>query len=138
LDFDFRRAFQSFKDAVAMLANQVYEAIFEGLGDDIEKKLPGIPWLAMCVNYYPRCPDPSVTYGSTPHRDAGSLTILLQDDVPGLWFQKNNEWIQVKPLANAFVVSIGDQVEVYQTPQFMQLSNRLYVIMLLHNMDIRL
>ena len=73
----------------------------------------------MCVNYYPRCPDPSITYGSTAHTDGGSLTILLQDDVAGLWIQKKNEWVQVKPLANSFVVNIGDQVEVYPTSWFM-------------------
>ncbi|THU68031.1 hypothetical protein C4D60_Mb05t30960 [Musa balbisiana] len=37
------------------------------------------------VNYYPRCPQPELTLGLSPHSDPGGLTVLLADDcVKGL------------------------------------------------------
>ncbi|MCL7032594.1 hypothetical protein MKW94_018834 [Papaver nudicaule] len=67
----------------------------------------------MRMNYYPPCPQPEQVIGLTPHSDAGGLTILLQlSEVDGLQIKKNNVWLNIKPLPNAFVVNIGDILEV--------------------------
>lgn len=44
------------------------------------------------------------------HSDYGSLTIVRQEDAPGGLQVRNRdgEWVDVKPLAGAFVVNIGD------------------------------
>ncbi|KAI3831883.1 hypothetical protein MKX03_022255 [Papaver bracteatum] len=66
----------------------------------------------MRMNYYPPCPQPEHVIGLTPHSDAGGLTILLQlNDVDGLQIRKDNIWLPIKPLPNAFVVNIGDTLE---------------------------
>lgn len=65
------------------------------------------------VNYYPPCPEPDKVIGLTPHSDSTGLTILLQvNDVEGLQIKKDGKWVSVKPLPNAFVVNVGDILEV--------------------------
>ncbi|URE07237.1 hypothetical protein MUK42_19740 [Musa troglodytarum] len=67
----------------------------------------------MAINYYPKCPQPQLTYGLPAHTDPNALTILLPDpDVAGLQVLKDGRWIAVDPLANAFVINIGDQLQV--------------------------
>lgn len=68
------------------------------------------------VNFYPKCPQPDLTLGISPHSDPGGLTILLPDDhVSGLQIHKDDRWIPVKPLPNAFIINLGDQLQVYLT-----------------------
>ncbi|KAI3972477.1 hypothetical protein MKW92_004648 [Papaver armeniacum] len=66
----------------------------------------------MRMNYYPPCPRPDLVTGLTSHSDFGGLTILLQlNDVEGLQIKKEERWISIKPLPNAFIVNIGDVLE---------------------------
>lgn len=68
---------------------------------------------SMRMNYYPPCPQPEQVIGLTPHSDAVGLTILLQvSQVEGLQIKKDGMWVPVKPLPNAFIVNIGDILEV--------------------------
>ena len=65
------------------------------------------------MTYYPPCPQPERVVGLRPHSDAGGLTILLQvNGVEGLQVKKNGVWIPVNILPDAFVVHIGDAMEV--------------------------
>ena len=66
------------------------------------------------INYYPPCPQPERVIGLKAHSDLGGLTILLQvNGIEGLQIRKDGMWIPVKPLPNAFVINIGDMLEVY-------------------------
>ena len=66
------------------------------------------------VNFYPKCPQPDLTLGLSPHSDPGGITLLLPDEnVPGLQVRRGNNWITVKPVPNSFIVNIGDQIQVY-------------------------
>lgn len=68
---------------------------------------------SMRMNYYPPCPEPEMAIGFTPHSDADALTILYQlNETDGLQIRKDGNWVAVKPLENAFVVNIGDMMEV--------------------------
>lgn len=65
------------------------------------------------VNYYPKCPQPDLTLGLSPHSDPGGMTILLPDEnVAGLQVRRNDSWVTVKPAPNAFIINIGDQIQV--------------------------
>lgn len=65
------------------------------------------------VNYYPPCPQPERVIGLKSHSDSGGLTILLQvNDIEGLQIRKDGLWIPVQPLPNAFIINIGDMLEV--------------------------
>ncbi|MBV8534924.1 MAG: isopenicillin N synthase family oxygenase [Alphaproteobacteria bacterium] len=64
-----------------------------------------------CVHYpaQPVEPEPGqMRYG--PHSDYQGLTILRQDDAPGglQARTKSGEWIDVRPVAGAYVINIGD------------------------------
>ena len=68
---------------------------------------------SMRMNYYPPCPDPHQVIGLTSHSDAVALTILLQvNEVEGLQIKKDGKWVSIKPLPNAFIVNVGDILEV--------------------------
>lgn len=68
---------------------------------------------SMRMNYYPPCPQPDMATGFTAHSDADALTILFQlNDTEGLQIRKDGRWVPVRPLPNAFIVNVGDIMEV--------------------------
>jgi isopenicillin N synthase-like dioxygenase len=69
----------------------------------------------MRVNFYPRCPQPELTLGVAAHSDPGGMTMLLVDDhVRGLQVRSpdDGKWITVDPVPDAFIVNVGDQIQV--------------------------
>lgn len=94
---------------------KLLEAISESLGLEkkyiIDKQL-GKHAQHMAINYYPPCPEPELTYGLPGHKDGNLITILLQDDVPGLQVLRNGKWLAVHPIPNTFIINIGDQMQV--------------------------
>ncbi|RZC43820.1 hypothetical protein C5167_036770 [Papaver somniferum] len=67
----------------------------------------------MRMNYYPPCPQPERVIGLTSHSDGVGLTILLQlNEVEGLQIKKEDKWVSVKPLPHAFIINIGDILEI--------------------------
>lgn len=91
--------------------------ISSNLGVDSEKMESmfddGIQGVRM--NYYPPCLQSNRVIGLTPHSDAVSLTQLLQvNEVQGLQIKKNGKWVPVKPVVGAFIVNVGDIIEVLQ------------------------
>lgn len=97
------------------LAAAIYEGVEKALGMK-EGELTAVfkdGNQSMRMNYYPPCPEPEKVIGLTPHSDAVGLTILLQiNEVEGLKIKKDGNWIPVTPLPNAFIVNIGDIMEV--------------------------
>ncbi|KAJ8477801.1 hypothetical protein OPV22_021528 [Ensete ventricosum] len=80
------------------------------------------------VNYYPRCPQPDLTLGLSPHSDPGGLTILLTDDhVKGLQVRKGGSWITVEPIPDALVVNVGDQIQVLTNGTYKSVEHRVVV-----------
>ena len=71
---------------------------------------------SMRVNYYPKCPEPELTLGLSSHSDPGGITLLLVDEnVKGTQVRKGNTWVTVQPIPCAFVVNVGDQIQVILT-----------------------
>jgi isopenicillin N synthase-like dioxygenase len=80
------------------------------------------------INYYPSCPNPESPEGTeTPssghmgvnhHTDAGAVTILLQDQQPGLEVFHDGEWHLVPPVEGALVINIGDIVQVWSNDRY--------------------
>ncbi|KAK9945093.1 hypothetical protein M0R45_010624 [Rubus argutus] len=98
---------------VRKVALNILELISEGLrlgseyfNDELSQETQ------LVVNYYPPCPDPSLTLGITKHCDPQLITILLQGDVSGLQVFKDGEWIDVEPLPHGLVVNIGYQLQI--------------------------
>jgi len=80
------------------------------------------------VNFYPKCPQPDLTLGLSSHSDPGGMTLLLPDaDVPGLQVRKNNSWITVKAAPHAFIVNMGDQIQVLSNAVYKSIEHRVIV-----------
>ncbi|CAJ2648258.1 unnamed protein product [Trifolium pratense] len=80
---------------------------------------------SMRFNYYPPCPKPENVIGLNPHSDAAALTILLQaSDIEGLQIRKDGQWISIKPLTNAFVINIGDILEILTNGIYRSIEHR--------------
>ena len=77
------------------------------------------------MTYYPPCPQPDLVIGGTPHSDAAGITILLQvNDVEGLQVKRDGVWIPVNFLPDAFVVNVGDILEVRPPHHFLKLKKK--------------
>ncbi|KAG6594510.1 Protein SRG1, partial [Cucurbita argyrosperma subsp. sororia] len=80
------------------------------------------------MNYYPPCPQPELVIGLNNHSDASGLTILLQvNEMEGLQIRKDGRWIPVQPLPNAFVVNIGDILEIVTNGIYRSIEHRVTV-----------
>ncbi|OVA19915.1 Oxoglutarate/iron-dependent dioxygenase [Macleaya cordata] len=117
----------SFRDDVAEYCTSVrglvlrlLEAISESLGlrRDYIDKVFNKHGQHMAINYYPPCPEPELTYGLPGHTDPNAITILLQDDVPGLQVLRDGKWIAVHPIPNTFIINIGDQIQVISNDRY--------------------
>ncbi|KAF3449247.1 hypothetical protein FNV43_RR09975 [Rhamnella rubrinervis] len=111
------------------LVLRLLEAISESLGlkpDHIAKSL-GKHGQHMALNYYPPCPQPQLTYGLPAHTDPNLITVLLQDDVPGLQVLSNGNWVAINPIPNTFTVNIGDQIQVLSNDRYKSVLHRAVV-----------
>ncbi|XP_062119481.1 S-norcoclaurine synthase 1-like [Humulus lupulus] len=80
------------------------------------------------INFYPPCVQANKVMGLTPHSDATGLTLLLQvNDVQGLQIKKNGKWILVKPVPDAFIVNIGDVIEIMSNGEYKSVEHRAVV-----------
>ncbi|MED6118179.1 Protein srg1 [Stylosanthes scabra] len=82
----------------------------------------------MRMNYFPPCPQPEKVAGLNPHSDTIGLTILLQvNEVDGLQIKKDGIWVPIKPLPNAFVINIGDMLEMITNGIYRSIEHRVTV-----------
>ncbi|KAE8725644.1 Detected protein of confused Function [Hibiscus syriacus] len=109
---------------------QLMKLIAKNLGTDPEKllsffedEIQGIK-----LNYYPPCPEASKVLGASPHSDTTALTLLLQvNEVEGLQFNRNQKWVPVKPIPNAFIINIGDVLEILSNGEYKSVVHRAVV-----------
>ncbi|XP_075501713.1 protein LATERAL BRANCHING OXIDOREDUCTASE 1-like [Primulina tabacum] len=83
----------------------------------------------MRLNYYPPCPAPQLALGLGRHKDAGAMTILAQDDVGGLEVKRkaDGEWVFVKPIPDAYIVNVGDLIQVWSNDRYESVEHRVKV-----------
>ncbi|BBH09509.1 2-oxoglutarate and Fe(II)-dependent oxygenase superfamily protein [Prunus dulcis] len=81
------------------------------------------------LNHYPPCPSPRLALGVGRHKDGGALTVLAQDDVGGLEVKRktDGEWIRVKPTPNAYIINVGDVIQVWSNERFESVEHRVMV-----------
>eukprot|EP00253_Pinus_taeda_P006491 PITA_06491 len=122
----YREIASKYATEVRALVRRLLAFISEALGlsSDYLNRIFGKHSQAMGVNYYPPCPNPDLTLGCPGHSDGSGITVLMQGDVNGLQVLKNGKWVSVEPIPNAFVINLGDQLQVLSNGRFRSVEHR--------------
>ncbi|CAN4120064.1 unnamed protein product [Withania somnifera] len=85
--------------------------------------------LIVNLNHYPVCPSPELTAGAGRHSDISTISMLLQDDVGGLYVRepKGDGWIHVPPVKGALVINIGDVLQIMSNNRYKSVEHRVVV-----------
>lgn len=120
----FEAAVRAYYDACERLSFRLLGAISRNLGmpdDHLAADFEAAHTSFVRLNYYPLNPlaaKPGAPLGVHQHSDAGALTVLLQDDQPGLEVCREGRWCLVEPQRDALVINIGDMVQVWSNDRY--------------------
>jgi isopenicillin N synthase-like dioxygenase len=118
----------AYYDACKALAMRLLAAIATNLGVQpalLARGFDGTHTSFLRLNHYPPHPQhDGGPLGVGPHTDSGALTVLLQDDQPGLEVLRHGRWHMVQPLAGALVVNLGDIVQVWSNDRYVAALHR--------------
>nr|XP_043632029.1 hyoscyamine 6-dioxygenase-like [Erigeron canadensis] len=95
------------------LSSKILELLSEGLGlgsGYFGEDLAGVQNFS--AHHYPPCPDPSLALGFPTHCDVNLISFILQDETYGLQVFRNEKWMGVRPIPNAFLVIVGLQAKI--------------------------
>jgi isopenicillin N synthase-like dioxygenase len=127
----FEPAIRDFYDDCERLAYRLLSAISANLGmprNYLNRGFESGHTSFLRLNYYPVCPEPSSPdavrtpeqghLGINHHTDAGALTLLLQDEQPGLEVFRDGRWHLVEPRSDSLVINVGDIVQVWSNDYY--------------------
>ncbi len=136
----FQSAVLAYYAACEALALRLLAAISVNLGmpaDHLASSFRPAHTSFLRLNYYPVCPRPERPeamgtpttghLGVNHHTDAGALTVLLQDEHPGLEVFREGCWHLVEPRPDALVINIGDIVQVWSNDRYCAALHRVVV-----------
>ncbi len=123
-----RPALQAFADACHGLALDLVARLCEGLNQapaSLTSHFVPAHSSFLRLNHYPvddlplpADAPPAGPFGISHHTDAGALTVLLQDQVPGLQVQYEGAWLDVDPVPGALTINIGDMFQVWSNDRY--------------------
>jgi isopenicillin N synthase-like dioxygenase len=80
------------------------------------------------LNRYVPCPDPAAADAPLlpsrgqlavhHHTDAGAITLLYQDEVPGLQVQRGERLVLVEPVPGALTINLGDMLQLWSNDRY--------------------
>ncbi|CAI0466542.1 unnamed protein product [Linum tenue] len=96
------------------IGDSLFELLSEALGlkSNYLKEMGCAEGVNVVYNYYPACPQPELTLGTTQHADIGFISVLVQDDVGGLQVLHKDHWVDVPPMADGLVINIANLLQV--------------------------
>jgi isopenicillin N synthase-like dioxygenase len=113
----YKQVFMAYYNAVYELSTQLFSLLAESLGltrtffeDFLDREVSLARFL-----HYPPTPVVGNTRGVGAHTDFGAMTLLWQDSVGGLqiFHPKTKSWIDVEPIEGAYVVNLGDMMQLW-------------------------
>lgn len=125
----FREVFEQYHAEMMRLARKLVSAIAMSLDlpADYFVKLQQKPITILRLNHYPTQTGPITLgeIGTGAHTDYGFLTILAQDANGGLQVQnRDGDWVSAPPVADTFVVNIGDLVQTFTNDRYVATTHR--------------
>lgn len=128
---EFKKTMEAYFDACQKLALTLTGAICLSLRlpcDRLHAYLLDSHTSFIRLNYYPRhdplgkgpaaAIEPLGEMGVHHHSDAGILTLLLQDEIPGLEICRAGEWFPADPVAGALFANLGDMMQVFTNDRY--------------------
>lgn len=121
---DFRKTIVEYFEACSALSHKLARLMSKGIGramdDPFIRELKDNHSSYLRLNYYPPFNSQEKgVLGISPHRDAGFLTVLLQDDdCHSLQALKDGKWLTVKPIPGAITINTGDMAQVWSNGKY--------------------
>ncbi|KDP25104.1 hypothetical protein JCGZ_22639 [Jatropha curcas] len=117
------------------MVRKLLQVLMEKLGvsADIDAKIDALTGLkTVNMNFYPTCPNPELTVGVGRHSDLGTLTVLLQDGIGGLYVKVEEnmdgdvkgEWMEIPPIPGALVINVGDTLQIVSNGRYKSAEHR--------------
>ncbi|XP_050107528.1 2-oxoglutarate-dependent dioxygenase 19-like isoform X1 [Malus sylvestris] len=117
-----------FSKRTRAVATEILNGISESLGLEADYITNAMNWDRGCqilaANYYPACPQPDLAIGIPPHTDHGLVTLLIQNDMCGLEVKHNDQWVLVNAAPGAFIVNVGDQMQILTNDKYKSIWHR--------------
>ncbi|CAL2277865.1 unnamed protein product [Prunus armeniaca] len=113
------------------VATEILKGISESLGLEADYIAKAMNWdrglQILAANYYPACPQPDKAIGLPPHTDHGLVTLLIQNEMGGLEVKHKDQWVLVNAAPGAYVVNIGDQMQILTNDKYKSIWHRAVV-----------
>ncbi|XP_027119404.1 scopoletin 8-hydroxylase-like [Coffea arabica] len=126
-------AFDYLKSSIEMV-RRLLTVLIGNLGVTLDdSRLESLIGMKMVnMNFYPICPNPELTVGVGRHSDMGTLTVLLQDGIGGLYVKleeskldgRKEEWIEIPPIPGALVINVGDSLQILSNGRYKSAEHR--------------